>query len=292
MGKEKVGGPFTEQQVEDVKTVFRLVPLLLVATTVNIITMYIDFTAHLSQSKDQLLDDFLTYPVSVVNVETMIILLIHICVVFPFYHRHHPSMLKKIGIGCFACVTACAIFLVIDTTSHITSNRSIDCMYTYVTSTNSSQEHSLPLSRNLLHAPYFLQALAGVLVIPITQEFCFAQTPHSMKSLVFGIMIGWSELSLNFMVGVLKQIYATYLNYFPSCGFYYFATLFLVDAILSVLYCVLAKCYNFRVRQEIYHAHYVVERIYEDEFDRRDEEEAGCPDTYNTDDSEESYSTR
>ena len=218
----------------------------------------------------------------------MIILLIHICVVFPFYHRHHPSMLKKIEIGCFSCITTCAIFLVIDTTSHITSNRSIDCMYTYVTYTNLSQEHSLPFSRHFLHAPYFLQALAGVLIIPITQEFCFAQTPQSMKSLVFAIMIGWSELSLSFMVGVLKQIYTMYLDVFSSCGFYYFATLFLVDAMLSVLYCILAKRYKLSVRQEIYHAHYVVDRIYEDEFDCRDEEEADCPDTYNTDD----YCTR
>ena len=38
--KKKFRGPFTEEQVEDVKSVFRLVPPLLVATTVNIITMY------------------------------------------------------------------------------------------------------------------------------------------------------------------------------------------------------------------------------------------------------------
>ena len=113
-----------------------------------------------------------------------------------------------------------------------------------------------------------------------------------MKSLTFAIMIGWSEVSLHFMFGVITQIYATYLNFFPSCGFYYFATIFLVDAILSILYCILAKRYKFRVRQEIYHAHYVVERIYDDEFDRRDEEEEDCSDNYSTLDSEHSYSTR
>ena len=160
MGKEKFGGPFTEEQVEDVKTVFRLVPLLLLATTVNIITMYPVFTLHLSQNKLKHMDDFFTNPAPVVNVEVMVIVFIHICVVFPFYHRHHPSMLRKIGIGCFACVAVCAIFLVIDTATHVTSNRSIACMFN--NSTNSSQEHDLPLSRHLLHASYFLQALGRI----------------------------------------------------------------------------------------------------------------------------------
>ena len=158
IGKKKFGGPFTEEQVEDVKTVFRLVPLLLIATTVNSIATFGATRSHLSQSKAHLINYFFTNSFFVVYMECVVIVFIHIFVVFPFYHRHHPSMLKKIGIGCFACVTICALFLVIDTTSHVTSNHAIDCMI----STNSSQEHDLRLSRHLLHAPHFKHSLAGV----------------------------------------------------------------------------------------------------------------------------------
>uniref|UniRef100_A0A1X7V4S5 Uncharacterized protein n=1 Tax=Amphimedon queenslandica TaxID=400682 RepID=A0A1X7V4S5_AMPQE len=69
LGKDKYGGPFTEEEVEDVKTVLRLIPLVIVCTVAS--GLCYEYTQGLKL-------EFLIYP----------------C-----FHNYIPSMLKRIGMG-------------------------------------------------------------------------------------------------------------------------------------------------------------------------------------------------
>ena len=113
-----------------------------------------------------------------------------------------------------------------------------------------------------------------------------------MKSFTIAILIGWEILVNYFGYFILQTLYSSILKSAPSCGYYLIVTLFLVAFSCSVLYCFIAKKYKLRVRQEIYHSHYVVEEIFENEFDLRDQEEADYPEIYNThsSDDEEQHS--
>ena len=102
-----------------------------------------------------------------------------------------------------------------------------------------------------------------------------------MKSLMLAIFYGFMECWTRSYISLWKLFIHEGVRY-PSCDFYYYLTLCLVAVIASTLYCVIARRYKYRVRQEIYHGQYVVENIFEREFNARDEEEGT--------DTEESYS--
>ena len=127
MAKEKFGGPFTQEEVEDVKTFFRLVPLILVATTLASFNDYNEFYKVANGRETATLGDFFTNPWNTSELVNLVPFLLHSCVVIPLYYRHHPGMLRKIGIVCFACVTAFAFFLTVKTVDHVTSQQSIQC---------------------------------------------------------------------------------------------------------------------------------------------------------------------
>ena len=275
LGKSKYGGPFTEEEVEDVKTLFRLLPCVMVSLSCLNITNTAPqvLEKHLKQSYMKNLSHIycaLGPDSNVVNIGYALVILIHICLVFPFYHRHHPSMLKKIGIGCFINCVATTFYLVIDTVGHVASGDSIQCLLNQ-TSSNVAQQNYIPVNAYILYVPLLLQSVAGLLIAPVIEEFAFAQTPYHLKGIMFGLYFSWFEFSSTIFHTIHEPFYL-YENVYPSCGFYYLLTLSVASIVMSVFYSIYAKWYKLRVRQEIYHAHYVVENIFEDEFNRRDEE--------------------
>ena len=96
-GKEKFGGPFTEEEVEDVKTVLRLLPLVTCLslcvsgsmTPVDLLTM------------KSTTNTVLTYGFDSTWLFALLLIQFYQFIIHPLIHRHKPSMLKCIGIGLF-----------------------------------------------------------------------------------------------------------------------------------------------------------------------------------------------
>ena len=122
LGKDKYGGPFSEEQVEDVKTVLTLIPLLISIVGVD----YPEDSFLLPKKTSQFIlccinNDLLYFSVGVV-----LILLYHL-LIYPCFYKFIPSMLKRIGLGLiiallttlyYVVMLACSESFNINTTSY------------------------------------------------------------------------------------------------------------------------------------------------------------------------------
>ena len=109
--------------------------------------------------------------------------------------------------------------------------------------------------------PVFAGAVSGfllVLLINSILEFVCAQSPYNMRGLLTGyiMFLLFLSLSLNYLVELLLNGKPLPIYTLPS-----------ISTALSlfglVLYCLLARWYKRRVRDEDYNAHRVVEEVYD-----------------------------
>ncbi len=99
-----------------------------------------------------------------------------------------------------------------------------------------------------------LSSFLYVLLINGILEFLCAQSPYNMRGLLTGYITFhvFLSLSLNFLMNVF--LYTRYILYSISTS---------LSVIGLVLYCLLARWYKRRVRDEDYNAHRVVEEVYD-----------------------------
>ena len=94
-GKEKFGGPFTEEEVEDAKTFLRLIPLIVCFILGNSIVHNVqaDFLKPGNWINDVVNFGMPTWLFSLILIPFYHLLLYY------FFHKHIPSMLKCIAAG-------------------------------------------------------------------------------------------------------------------------------------------------------------------------------------------------
>ena len=99
LGKQKYGGPFTVEEVENVKTVFKLIPLVVCingALFADKITMKKYFMYDIDSC--EIKNPRIYYPL--IKIVIMILWLpIYHFLIYPFFYNCVPSMLRRIGMG-------------------------------------------------------------------------------------------------------------------------------------------------------------------------------------------------
>ena len=98
LGMEKYGGPFSEEEVQDVKTMLRLTPLLifLVGFSCGQEKSWKAINTH----KDDV--NFLTNVIlsrTMSSLVSVVVILIYQFIIYPCFYNYIPSMLKRIGLG-------------------------------------------------------------------------------------------------------------------------------------------------------------------------------------------------
>ena len=182
-GKEKFGGPFTEEEVEDVKTVLRLLPLVI---CLQLSLIDLSDTPMLS-----LFTENGSYTDSLIGnaFENWLIPLLLI----PFYqltlrrcsYGCNPSMLTCIGAGmfvfivCFLLLSASAVYGVIVSDD---VERYLTCLAANVTAPDSYVEWYWKVGLIVFYRIGF--TISGIL-LPV---FVIAQSPDKTKGLVFGLI--------------------------------------------------------------------------------------------------------
>ena len=104
LGKEKYGGPFTVEEVEDVKTVLRLIPLIFFITPILTFEKrlyHLPFNIHFCKTTTAKF--YLTILESIIVITW---LPIYQFLIYPFLYNRIPSMLKRIGLGMFMLVVS------------------------------------------------------------------------------------------------------------------------------------------------------------------------------------------
>ena len=270
LGKSKYGGPFTTEQVEDVKTFFRLLvvsvaisffvyPLFLFDGSVYMFASHFQWlsAAHSKGCYSVLLDFFSFYYAAVI-----LGIPLYELVIYPLARNWIPSTLKRVVIGAFGTVLVASVALSVDMVRHAHTNATVECMFV-VNSTSSSV-----VDINFLWVGIPLGIVAGIELITIfisLFEFVCAQTPYTMKGLIIGLSCSSLGLSTA-LTGVTLTTWAHAWSQpvtYPTCAFWFYLFLILVTIVGLVMFGVVAKWYKKRERNEVFEEQRFVEDFYD-----------------------------
>ena len=280
MGKDKYGGPFTNEQVEDVKTFFRvlyfLACILLIYFVVSI-SLTPAFLLHFGSAQQSSYSPQRNDPIYLVMADIfcspalIVVLLIplHELVLFPLLgNRYLPNMMSKINIAAILISASLTINLIIDGVGHY--NQDVQCMFAayYNSGTLSpDQVQAISISPLVLILPGLMVDLAVFLLFTSVQEFTVAQAPLSMRGMIIGVfyfLYGfYTLLGLGYRQIFVSQL--TSLTSLPSlyscCSLYY-----TIGSIISLLITVLTfrttHKYVYRERSEIINEYQFIENYY------------------------------
>ena len=238
LGKEKYGGPFSEEEVEDVKTVFRIMPLF-----ISIVGMYsVEFSSLHSRNYD--LDSsacFVSHSL-IKNVIFVIVIFLHLKIAHLCVYKFIPSMLRRIGLGLGFVLSTTLYYVIIILAYKVHLNINLK-------------------SYKVLVTPQVLFGISYGLIFPTSLEFTIAQSPHKMR----GFMVGMWHAA--FGVGYAINQFSKYA--FDCKGdnicqnLYYYILKSVVILIILIGFVILAKCYKLRVRQNEVNIHWITEEHYE-----------------------------
>lgn len=192
MGKNKYGGPFTTEEVENVKVflgilqvLMSLGPLFAVERSVSAVLPLISI--HLSGSYySSCILSFLSkdaLPLLLVCV----LFIIYIMLLRPLIYNYIPGILKRIGLGMIFLVIPILCFLILDSVGHTGTSHSTECVLTMQYNLFTGDDNA-PLGINslILLFPHFSKAIGSVIFYTAIYEFICAQSPHSMKGFLIG----------------------------------------------------------------------------------------------------------
>ena len=264
LGKEKYGGPFSEEEVEDVKTVFRLIPLLIVILAFTfscreplwIRKVYYDFEDLLLYNSNDVIPTCIVKSALPLSLITLIFIFIHLFIIYPFCYRYLPSMLKRIGFGvCFSIIGSVTYMSVAARTQQL--NDFNGCLLNFANTTALSTTHYTWLipSQLLCGIGYFL-------VVVTSMEFTVAQSPCHMRGVMVGVWYGIYGVGtlINYNIhNVFQYIKEPKLG----CGFYDYLTKGFIATLLLITFLVLAKRYKLRVRENEVNVYLLVDKHYD-----------------------------
>ena len=249
LGKSRYGGPFTTEQVEDVKTLFKLLTLLIPISIVlfglaitSAINLNIFGHTEFCFDRDRLLSTFTTNSLFI----PIFVTVLYELMLFPFVRNKLPSTLKRIGIAAFLIFVIESLHL---TEAGVTSSIIQTTNQTESLLTLQQVEKWVNLVLGFSKATVRLFLLNGIL------EFVCAQSPYNMRGLLTGctfFVILFSISSGNFLSAIINTSVIT--RSALSTG---------IELVGFILFCVLARWYKMRVRDEDYSPHRVIEEVYD-----------------------------
>ena len=269
LGKEKYGGPYTEESVENVKTFFRILPLLVCMVAFIIMTdQFNPYFFMLGDGDQYRIEDCLFSSVYFVTGGVLLITMVIYQIFKPLFDKCLRTMLRRIGVGIFLVMFAQFSWLGFDVAGNYHSDElNSTCIFNIPY--NNTANISWSISHFWILLPRVLMGVAFGIALPTSLEFVFAQAPYSMKGLVVGVWfmaVGSFKMMGFFFHFPFKYIEGLQLN----CSFYYYLTKSVFIGLSLLCYICLALWYKPRQRELYFNPHATVEAFYERDFVRRD----------------------
>ena len=249
LGKEKYGGTFTEEEVENVKTVLNMIPLMICIVGLSCADeIYWSIMKGPNPINSSFKSCFILNN-TMKSVTPAFLLLLHQFFIYPCFNKYIPSMLKRIGVG--------LVFALATTVSYVV-------IFKY-------QKNTLSYFNDLLLIPQVLYGVAFALIVPTSLEFTIAQSPIQMRGMMVGMWLA------SFGVGYFININTKYPfgcdNNSICPSFYYYITRSVVIFIILLIFIVLAKRYKLRVRENEVNIVQIVDEHYERYLNQKEEYE-------------------
>ena len=272
LGKSKYGGPFTTEQVEDVKTFFRLLMISMAVVVflypLNLCNSSLDFwIAHFQWLGSlSINEDCYDTLLGIAIFPELVIVLgfpLYELAIYPLARNWIPSSLKRVGISAFGTIIVASIALSVDMVVHSHTNATVhlECMFV------SNNTHNLTVDFNSFWVGIPLSIIIGIelftLIVSLF-EFVCAQTPYNMKGLIIGLSFSAIRLAQALTGATLITWIRAWLQppTYPTCAFWFYLFVILVTVVSLVMFCIVAKRYKKRERNELLHEQRFVEDFY------------------------------
>ena len=284
LGKDKYGGPFTYEEVEDVKSFFRLLLLILSLFGFQLsgdgysLTQYIMNRAGCPSIIPYWL--LISNPQHIPLVTVILGIPVFQCIKKHF-SRFIPNMLTRLWIGLFISMvneTLQSTFIIMIKDQDfkcpeihnegLKETLSTACFYavSYVMKNNSCEHFCSdpPINDAILYiliVPLLLYGISYLLVFMTVLEFICAQSPNTLKGLLIGIW--YSTSSVKYMIIDVLDTHPLFLESNPWSIYHGIKGfgIFLSILFFSIIY----KSYQYRERNEIVNEQAIIEEQYERE---------------------------
>ena len=267
--KQRYGGPFTTETVEDVKTFLRILLMLLAIGPLSyfqVSTTYLFplFGIHLGTNSSIAVTGCtyewmlfqsgnLSYIISVITLPLYVI----------FFHQYImkwvPKIMLRLGLGiCLMAISVCSMFIIQVAANYNATKKNIisPCMFLaeYRSSKIREISQTLEFSVYTLIIPSLLHGIAMPLIYVTTLEFVSAQSPHTMKGLLLGVFYAFKGLFVTLgcvftFPFTVKMLWKKDQGMF-DCGFYYYLINTVIGMVGVVIFVIAAKWYRYRQRED------------------------------------------
>ena len=281
-GKSKFGGPFTTEQVEDVKTFLRFIVFILVGT--GIFGVIFSSWLLLENMLKTLTSTSLTHTINkggesfskCYSKEAFVELFLYCgIIVLPAYELViHPVFHRCLGIikshwklllGVFLMIAEIVALLVVETVArrnYLTSNN-----YSSTISCISHGTLSSSMDFRWMAVPLLLFSLSASVITIGAIEFIAAQAPYSMRGLIMGMTCCMLALSGAVVIGInipfTRQL-SIWGTGIISCGFWYALLLLVVEVLVGFMLIAMLKWYKKRKREDVLpNEHIFAERFFD-----------------------------
>ena len=278
-GKSKYGGPFTTEQVEDVKTFLRFIVVIFVeAVTFGVIFASKQLQAKVSNmltdtsnTKDESLSKCFSKEtfVDFFFFGSVVIFPLYEFFFYPVFHRCLEKIKSywKFIFGVFLLIAEIVALLVLEIVARykfLTTNNfntTIPCMGHGTLSTS--------IDYRWMAVPIFLYSLSINLLGIEGIKLIASQAPYSMRGLIMGTAYCIFALSIAVGVGIsipfTRQL-SIWGTGIISCGFWYALLLLVVEVLVGLMFTAVQKWYKKRKREDVLpNEHIFAERYYDRE---------------------------
>ena len=250
LGKDKYGGPFTEEEVEDVKTFFRFVPLLVCLFGLSAATIIAPSVKILNIESRGTIFNCLLQNKGIIYLTMATVLVTYKLVLSKHCYKYLPSMIKRIGLGLSLLLFSIIVLVVMDVKDY---NKANNCTLTNTVYDATNIDYALITVHQIIHG------VGGIIVLLLSLELTVAQSPGHMRGLMVSVTYGTGGL-------FLLLSYAIYLPHrliYSHCTLYYHVTVSVCVVVSISVYGVLAKRYKLRTRNDPVNIPHIVATVYE-----------------------------
>ena len=252
--KERYGGPFTTEQVENVKSFLYILSIILGAfgfgfldTKNKISDQYLKFMQK--DVPNSFIENLLLiYPLAVPYIFIVFVVPFYQFIIVPFFSHCIPSMLKRMWVGLVALLVESIItsfvshFMTKDIRNALINDNMCLTFTNNITFQNGLQSDILTLPFYIMALPQFLSGISIFFVHFTSIEFILAQGLRTMQGLLIGI---W------FMHFSIYCLTLTLSNSWLGCHWEYYAVKSTVVLISVIVYTIAAYKYKHRQRNEL-----------------------------------------
>ena len=255
--KMKYGGSYTTEEVENVKSLFRIAALAILVGV---------FAYKILPLRNELLHHFRhdIHMVSfqpLVNIPTIILIPFVEIVLSPVkascFQRF--GILKRSGLGAVLMLAGEFGVMALDILGHEITRRAPCLVVANATSPN------LNIDYRWLSLPWTLRGLGHFFLITSWFELIVAQAPYGMKSMLIGItsITAYLQYLPTIVLQLIfRSVYTPDKPTIPSCGLWLFLVELVILAIAFVLLCVVIRKYRNRERDDTVRYHTFAENYY------------------------------